>query len=167
MTSADLQALAATCGVTLNDTPCTSGVDMAIIDNTMNLDGVTVKQFDTASQTAFKKGLAKTANVEEGRVNIATITAVARRMNTGISVESKVTLVGTEATGTKASSISTALSDKTALQTSIQAEAGSGSALKTATVESSSSTVVTTTGSGSFNSGGDGGSSSNSSSDGG
>lgn len=164
MSSAQLTAVAATCGITLDDVPCSSGVDIAVVDNSMTLAGVTVKQFDNAAQTAFTKGLATTAGVEEGRVMIAQFQATSRR-SSGISVESKVTLVGTEATGDKASAISTKLSDKDALQSNIQAQAGSGTALKAATVESSSSSVTTQAGTGGFNSGG--GSSGGSSSGGG
>lgn len=139
---------------------------MAVVKNTMDLAGVTAKQFQSPSmQTAFTKGFATTAAVSEDRVAITGFKEVTTRRATNLEVDTQVTLVGTEATATKTSTISTKLSDKTALQANIQTEATNSGAtgLSSATVESTTTAApVITTGTNPALNGGGGSSSSSS-----
>jgi hypothetical protein len=124
------------CGITLSAAPCKpKGVDIKSVETDTKLSGVTIAQFDTKAQTAFKKGLAKTAGTKSSQVVITSYKATSRR-SAGLDVKTQITLMGSDTS--KASSLKTKLSDKAALQKNLK-EADSTSALASATVTSSSS----------------------------
>ena len=58
-----------TCGVTVSTTPCPmAGIEQVEVKAQTKLSGITIALFDSAAQTAFKKGMAKTAGVSEKKV---------------------------------------------------------------------------------------------------
>jgi len=131
-----MNAALSKCGITLSAAPCKpKGVAIKSVETDTKLSGVTVAQFDTKAQTAFKKGLAKTAGVTDSQVVITSYKATSRR-SAGLEVKTQITLMGSDTS--KSSSLKTKLSDKATLQKNIKA-ADSSSALASATVTSSSS----------------------------
>lgn len=126
------------CGISskISSTPCaTVGIKMSSVKSDVVLGGITVAQFDTKAQQAFKSGTAKTAGVQSNQVSITSFKEKARR-STGLEVKSEVILMGDDTS--KASSMKAKLNDKAALQTNLKA-ADAGSALSTSDVKSTNS----------------------------
>lgn len=130
-----------TCGVTVSTTPCPmAGIEQVEVKAQTKLSGITIALFDSAAQTAFKKGMAKTAGVSEKKVAILDYSEVTVRRAAGLQVDSQVLLTGSAVD--TASAVNAKISDTTALAANIQAEAPTGSAMKTVAVTSSSGTMV-------------------------
>merc|ERR1712166_1181341 len=123
------------CDITLTSTPCTDGtggLEMASVDSTVALSGITVAQFqETSTTTAYKQGVATTAGTTVSSVAI-TNTVSSRR--SGATVSSTVTLTGDQAANQAA--VESKLSDSSTLQSNLQT-ASSSSNLASATVSSS------------------------------
>jgi len=127
----------AACGMTLSSTPCAMpGIKQTEVKAQTKLAGVTVAQFDSTAQTAFKAGMAKTCGVASQKVVISGFKETTVRRATGLEVDSQVLLTG-DAVDT-ASSVKTKMADTSALTTNIQA-AGTSSNLASASVSSSAS----------------------------
>merc|ERR1712224_190509 len=105
------------------------------VNSDVVLGGISIAQFDSKAQQAFKSGTAKTAGVQSNQVSITSFKEKARRA-TGLEVKSEVILMGDDTS--KAASMKAKLNDKAALQTNLKA-ADTGSALATSDVKSTNS----------------------------
>jgi len=142
---AEMSRQISNCGVEVSTLPCAmTGIKQTQVVAQTTLSGVTVAQFDSSAQTAFKTGMAKTIGVDSQKVTISSFKAATVRRATGLEVDTQVLLTG-DAVDT-ASAVKTKMADKSLLTTNIKAAAPTGSSLKSATVASSSGTVSATVG---------------------
>merc|ERR1711907_552368 len=129
--SADPAAIAnelAACGITVSTTPCAMpGIEQTEVKAVTKLAGVTVAQFDSAAQTAFKSAMATTADVTANKVIISGFSATTVRRSTGLEVDSQILLTGNAVSS--ASSVQTRMQDSTALATNLQSSGASTSFL--------------------------------------
>merc|ERR1711907_232148 len=143
--SADPAAVAnelAACGITVSTTPCAMpGIEQTEVKAVTKLAGVTVAQFDSAAQTAFKSAMATTADVTANKVIISGFSATTVRRSTGLEVDSQILLTGNAVSS--ASSVQTRMQDSTALATNLHSSGASTSLASTTVASSSAQTGAT------------------------
>lgn len=115
------------CGVTLEATACDSDVPVAAVDSTVGLAGGTVETYCCSDcKKVVTEAVATTADVPKNSVIVTTCKASSRRA--GVEVDSKIFLVGADASSDKVSAIETKLADTSALQSNLAAaSSGTGS----------------------------------------
>jgi len=135
------------CGIKVNYTPCNGGsaYEIARIPATIKLSGISAAQFTTAVQNEFKAGVAKTAGVGEKAITLLSFKDT-RRSGITVNYEVLVVTTGGASAASKAGDIQKKLQNKSELQKNIQAQAGTTSPLKTASVSSATATSAQVSG---------------------